>query len=66
VVGDDVAGQLEPEQRHLGEDLALVRDLGRQDHVVDGDPIGGDHDQLVAVLIDLTDLPGAGEAQIGE
>jgi hypothetical protein len=62
----DVAGELEPEQRHLVQDLALVGDLGRQDHVVDRDPIGGDHDQVVAVLVDLADLARAVELEIGE
>ena len=43
VVGADVARGLEPEDRHLGQDRALVGDRGRQDHVVGGDPVGGDH-----------------------
>jgi hypothetical protein len=59
VVRDDFAGQLEPEERDLREHLALVGDLGGQDHVIDRDPIRRDHDQLIAVLVDLADLAGA-------
>jgi hypothetical protein len=56
VVGDDVGEALEPPQRQLGEDFALVRNRRGQHDVVDGDPVGGDQDQIVAVGVDVADL----------
>jgi hypothetical protein len=59
---DDVVGHLgellEPPQRELGEQRALVRDPGRQDDVVDRQPVRRDQDQVVAVLVDVADLAG--------
>ena len=66
VVGDDVAGGLEPEHRHLGQHLALVGDRGRQDDVVGRDPVGGDHDDLVAVRVHLADLSRGDQSQVVE
>ena len=56
VVGHDVRQLLEPPQRQLGEDRALVRDRRRQHHVVHRDPVGGDQDQVGPVLVDVADL----------
>ena len=49
-------GQLEPEFRHPVQHLALVGDRRRHHHVVDRDPVGGDHQQVVLPLVDLADL----------
>jgi len=52
------AGQaLEPPQRQLGQDCALVWYGGGQHDVVDADPVRGDHDQVIAVGIPVADLP---------
>ena len=47
VVGDHVGELLEPPQRQLREDLALVRDLAVEDVVERRDPVGGHQQQLV-------------------
>ena len=54
MVGKDIAGQIEPESGHLGQDLSLVDDLILQDDIKSGDAVGGDHDQVFACIIDLT------------
>ena len=66
VVGDDVRGQPEPEDRHPVQHLALVGDRRRHHHVVGGDAVGGDHQQVVVPLVDLADLAGGEELQIGD
>ena len=47
VVRDDVGELLEPPGAQGGEDLALVRDRGRQDVVVGADAVRGDHEEHV-------------------
>src|SRR3712207_7842336 len=42
-----VPGQPEPQDGEAGEDLALVGDRRRMDHVVGGDAVGGDHQQVL-------------------
>ena len=64
MVGDDVAGQLEPEFRDPVQDLPLVGDRRRHHDVVDRDPVGGDHQQVVLPLVDLPDLAGGVELQV--
>src|SRR5262249_39481303 len=39
-----------------GENLALVRDGRRQDHVIDRHAVGGNQDQVVPVGVDVPDL----------
>jgi hypothetical protein len=58
VVRRDVRELVEPPQRHLGEDPALVRYRRRQHDVVDRDPVGGDQQEVVAVGVDVADLAG--------
>jgi hypothetical protein len=36
------------------------------DDVVRRDPVGGDHEQAVAQVVHLADLPGREEGQVGE
>ena len=47
--------------RHPVSTLPLSGIGGREDDVVGGDPVGGDHEQLVAVLVHLPDLARAVE-----
>jgi len=56
VVGQQIAGVIEPEFAHLGEHGALFGDLVFQDDVKCRDAVGGNHDEAVAVVIDLADL----------
>ena len=56
MVGQDIAGVVEPELAHLGQDLALVGHFIFQDHVECGNAVGRDHDQAVAIVIDLANL----------
>ena len=66
MVGDDVLGQPEPEDRHPVQHLALVGDRRRHHHVVGGDAVGGDHQQVVLPLVDLAHLPGGEEVEVGD
>ncbi len=60
-LGDDRAEALEPEDGEGGENLALVRDRVRMDDVVGRDAVGGDEQQRVAEIVDLTDLASGDE-----
>src|SRR5262249_54559413 len=50
------AEHLEPEQRHAGQDLALVGDRRGQDPVEGADAIARDDDELVVKVVHVTDL----------
>nr|WP_030284322.1 hypothetical protein [Streptomyces catenulae] len=66
VVGDEVGELVEPPQGELGEDAALVGDLGGQHPVVHGDAVTGDHDQFaVGVLVEVTHLAGVKVGEAG-
>ena len=56
VVGDEVGKALEPERGDAREDLALVRNLVRQDEVIGADAVGRHHEQAVAAVVDVADL----------
>ena len=56
VVGHHVAEQLEPEERELGEHLALVRDRVGQHHVERAEAVGRDEQQPVAEVVEVADL----------
>jgi hypothetical protein len=61
VVRYQIAEQVEPEQRNLGQNLALAGDA-RAEHVVKGgDAVGGHHQQVVAHCIQIADLAAADE-----
>src|SRR5262249_55376264 len=64
VVGNDVAGQLEPEFGDPVQHLPLGGERRRHHDVVDRDPIRGDHQQVVLPLVDLADLPRGVELQV--
>ena len=56
VVGQQIAGVIEPELAHLGEHGALFGDLVFQDDVKRRNAVGGNHDQAVAIVVDLADF----------
>ena len=56
MVVDDILHLVEPEQRKLRENTALVGDLAVQNVVERGDVVGRDHQQLVAQVVDVADL----------
>jgi hypothetical protein len=58
MVGHNILRQVEPELGHLGQHLALIRDLIFQDHVKSGDPVRCHHDQAVACVINFPYLAG--------
>ena len=67
VVRDRVLEQVEPEERELGEDAALVGDAGGEDVVEGGDAVGGDEEKLVvAEVVDVAHLAAGGERKIAE
>ena len=60
MVRDELLRAREPESGETGEHAALVRDLGRKDHVESRDPVGGDEQQaLVVEGVELAHLPAA-------
>ena len=65
VVVDDVPGAPEPEGRQAGEHRALVRDRRRMHDVVRRDPVAGDHQDAVAEVVHLSDLPAGDERKVG-
>ena len=56
VVRQQIAGVIEPELAHLGEHGALFGDLVFQDDVKRRNAVGGNHDQAVAIVVDLADF----------
>ena len=65
VVGDDVAGAVEPESGEAAEDVALVGHAVGQHHVEGGDAVGGDHQEVAVVdvvgVAHLAPVPPVGE-----
>ncbi len=65
MVGDDVLEEIEPEQRQLGQNPALVRDAGGQHIVECGDPVGGNEEQVVAVqVVNVADLAAREQVEV--
>ena len=58
VVRNDVLREVEPELRHLRQDLALLRDLVLEDMVESRDAVRRNHDDAVASIVDLTNFSG--------
>jgi hypothetical protein len=56
MVRDDVLQVVQPEQRHLRQHLALAGDGCREDHIEGRQPVGGNDQQLVPEIIDVTHL----------
>ena len=57
--------EVEPQHGERREHLALVRDRRRVHDVVGGDAVGGDHQQVVAELVELADLAAGQQGQAG-
>ena len=53
MVGQDILGHVEPESGHLSQDGSLLCHIILQNNVETTDTVGGNHDQAVAVVIDL-------------
>jgi hypothetical protein len=66
VVGNDVFQEFEPEKRELREDAALVGNGRGKDDVEGGEAVGGDDQELVAEIIDVTDFSARGGSEAGE
>ena len=56
MIRNEILQPLEPPQRHPREDLALVRDPRFEDEVVGADPVGGDHEEVALVRIEIAHL----------
>ena len=65
VVLDDVAGAPEPEGGQAGEHRPLVRDRRGMHDVIRRDPVAGDHQDAVAEVVHLSDLPAGDEREVG-
>jgi len=63
VIGDDVAGLLEPEGGELCEDASLIGDAGGQDDVEGGYAVGGDDQEPVVQVVDVAHLAAGEEGQ---
>jgi hypothetical protein len=57
---------LEPEDGDAREHVALARYWRRMDDVVGRDPVGGDHQDLIAELVHLADLARSDQGQVGD
>src|SRR6266849_5350562 len=66
MVGDDVLQEIEPEERELSQNAALVGNGRGKDDVEGGKPIRGDDQQLAAEIVDVTDFAARGGFQAGE
>ena len=66
VIGHDVAQQLEPEERELGEDLALAGDAGGEHVIEGGDAIRGDEQEGFADSIEVADFAAREQRETGE
>ena len=56
VVGDDIGKLVEPERRDAVEHLSLKRNLVGKNKVERRNAIGGDHQQVFAGIVDITNL----------
>jgi hypothetical protein len=66
MIGHNVLEILKPEQGKLGQNRALVGDGIIHDHVKGGDSIRGHHQQMVAHLVEVTDLAAMQQLEIGK
>ena len=59
VVRYNVSEEVEPEPRHLCEDLPLIRDRGGKHYVKGGQSIGSDKQERISEIVYVTNLtPG--------
>ena len=54
MVGQNILCQIEPEFGHLCQYSAFFGDFIVQNHIETTDTVGGNHDQAVAIVINLT------------
>ena len=54
MVRKNILGHVEPELGHLGQDSTFFCHFIMKDHIKTADAICGNHDQTVAIIIDLT------------
>src|SRR6266852_5312880 len=66
VVGNDVLQEIEPEERELSQNAALVGDWRGKDDVEGGEPVRGDDQELVAEIVDVADFAARSRCQAGE
>ena len=67
MVGNDVGKEVEPEQRNLAQDAALVRNAGGQHIIEGGNAVGGDEQQaLVIELVNVADLSAGMKLEVGK
>ena len=66
VVRNYVLQQIEPEKRKLCEDAAFIGNRRWKDDVESGEPVRGDNEQLVAEIVDITNLAAGGGREAGE
>jgi hypothetical protein len=63
VIRDNVLQQIKPEKRNLRKDFALVWDGRGHNDVECGETIGGDHEEMLAKVVDVANLPASGELE---
>ena len=56
MVGNDILCHIKPESGHLRQYCPLSGHFVVKDHVETADPVGGNHDQAVAIIVNLTYL----------
>lgn len=67
VIGDQVAEEIKPEERHLRQHDAFAGDAGGEHAVEGGDPVSGDDEEtVVADGIDVADFAAFGRGPAGE
>ena len=66
VVGDGIAQQIEPEERHLREHAALAGYALGQNAVECRDTIRGDNEQIPADAVDIADLTAGHPRNAGQ
>ena len=67
MVGHNVAQELEPEERNLGQHAPLMRDAGGQ-HIVEGrDAVGGHEEQTIRVeVVHIADFSAGMQFEFGK
>ena len=66
MIGDDVVKEIEPEERELGENAALVGNRRGHDDVESREAVGGDEEETVAEIINVANLAASGRRESGE
>jgi hypothetical protein len=66
VVGHDIAQQLKPEERELGQDFAFAGNAGGEHVVEGGDAVRGDEEERFADGIKVADFAAREQRKAGE